>query len=882
MGATPVVPPSFIPWIVAALAAAVAIFALAGWARHAVRRRGAERLAGNVGRQLRAITGAMRESAVVYDRDLKLQFVNSAFETLTGYSAEELRERNFIDYVHPEDRPGVTAEWEKVVAGGRIVDQEYRIVTRDGQVKWCCGSWEPTRDEFGAAIGYLGTELDITARKHADEEIRRDGELFQGVIDVQQAIATAALDSDAVMRVIAERSQALTGAVAALVEVVVGDELVPRVHLGVSPPRVKIADSISGLCVRTGELQRSDDAITDRRVDRRAYMPLGVRSLLAVPLVHDREVIGVLTVLSTEPRAFSERSARALRLLAGIMGAALSHASAFEGRQARLEERTRALQESEQRFKQLVDAAQEGIWVLDERGITTYVNQRMADLLGYAHGDMLGRPVYDFIDAAERSQAQTYFDAQAAGGAVHDLRFRRRNGTELWSIVARSPILGRDGAFVGTVAMVTDITERKRVETRLRRSAERMQMLHEVDQAILAARSPSEIGQAALLRVRRMVPCQRSTIVLYDFARGEAQIVAGYAGNLALASVPRPLSDFSPAATLRSGVVRSVENLPALESLPPILAQLADEGIRSVLSVPLLVEGEVIGELNLSSTAIAGFEPEQRDIAMEVAAPLAIAIQQTRLREELHRQAADLERRIVERTAELRSTNAELEVFSHSVSHDLRAPLRRIVGFARTLLEEHGSGLNDSARHYADGIHDGARQLAVLVDDLITISRIGRQDLMRRPSDLNLLVSDTLEELGDELEGRQIDWRIEQLPTVECDPSLMRMALRHLLSNAIKFTRPRPEALIRLSPVALPGEAGVAVEDNGVGFEMADANKVFGVFRRLHDSEEFEGNGVGLAIVQRIALRHGGSAWAEAQAGRGATFYCTVRHRPDE
>src|SRR5205085_1217309 len=160
-------------------------------------------------------------------------------------------------------------------------------------------------------------------------------------------------------------------------------------------PRLQLSDSLSGLCVRTGELQRSDDILSDARIRHRAYHEQGIRSILAVPLRHDQRVLGVLKLLSNQPAAFTARDAKALRLLGGLVGTSLEHAAAFEARQERLEDRTRALQESEQRFKQLVDAAQEGIWVADDRGLITYVNQRMAELLGYQNGALIGRQVYD-------------------------------------------------------------------------------------------------------------------------------------------------------------------------------------------------------------------------------------------------------------------------------------------------------------------------------------------------------------------------------------------------------------------------------------------------------------------------------------------------------
>ncbi len=844
------------------------------------RRRGAERSTAEIQSQLQTVTASMREGVITYDMERRLTFVNPAFERLTGYPVEDLREQEFLQYIHDGDRPAILAEWDRLAQGSALRDQEYRVITRNGQIRWCSSSWEPMRDEAGRQIGFMGTEFDITERKLAEEAMRLDTELFQAVLEVEKAVSAAGLDSDTVMRVIAERSRGLTGASGAVIEVIEGEDIVPLVHVGTAAPRLKMNASLSGICVRTGELQRCDDTQLDPRVPHQAYKDLGIRSILVVPLEEEHRTLGLLKVVSPEAHAFSERDAKALRLLGGLMGAALGHAAAFEGRQSRLEERTQALQDSEQRFKQLVDVAQEGIWMADDRGMITYVNQRFADLLGYVNGTLLGRPVLDFIEPDSRAGAQRTLGRRLSPpGQSQDLRFRRRDGSQVWGLVSSSPILGKDGALVGTVGMVTDITERKRTEERLRRSADRLAMLHDMDQAILAAQSPADVGRAALGRMRRMVPCQRCTVVLFDFGRGEAELIAGYSGGVQLAATPFPLAEFSPAEALQRGSVRYIEDLAALEDPPPILRQLLAEGLRSVLSSPLVVEGAVIGEINLAASAPAAFDVEHRDIALEVATPLAIAIQHARLRQELAHRIGELERRLADKRVALRAATAEVETVLYSVSHDLRAPLRHLIGFSRMLLDDHGRDLNPGALHYAERIHEAADRMATLVDDLVGLSRIGRQDLLRREVGLTTLVEDVVDQLRPSSNGRVIDWKVEELPTVECDPGLAKIAITHLLANAVKFTRTREQATIRVYPVEADGQVGLGVEDNGVGFKMAYAGKLFGMFQRLHNSDEFEGNGTGLAIVQRIAHKHGGRVWAESEPDAGAKFYLTLGPR---
>jgi light-regulated signal transduction histidine kinase (bacteriophytochrome) len=383
-----------------------------------------------------------------------------------------------------------------------------------------------------------------------------------------------------------------------------------------------------------------------------------------------------------------------------------------------------------------------------------------------------------------------------------------------------------------------------------------------------------------------MVNCQRCTVVLFDVRRREAHMIAGFARGVHLAPAALAPNDVFQ-ETFRADSVRYIEDLAALESPSPPHRELLAEGIRTVLSVPLLVEGEAIGEITLGASTTAAFDAEHREIALEVAAPIAIAIQHARLREELARQAAELERRVAERGAAVRGVTAELETVLYSVSHDLRAPLRQLLGFSRLLLDESGSEADTMPLQYARRIHEAADQMTTLVDDLINVSRIGRQDLVRRPVALGPIIEDIVGQLRSSTSARAIDWQIEELPTVDADPGLLKLALTHLLANAVKFTRQRDRATIRVRPIESEGQAGIAIEDNGVGFKMAYAGKLFGLFQRLHRVDEFEGNGAGLAMVQRIAHKHGGRVWAEAEPDKGATFFLTLgtptpQRRPSE
>lgn len=226
--------------------------------------------------------------------------------------------------------------------------------------------------------------------------------------------------------------------------------------------------------------------------------------------------------------------------------------------------------------------------------------------------------------------------------------------------------------------------------------------------------------------------------------------------------------------------------------------------------------------------------------------------------------------------AELQAANKELEAFTYSVSHDLRAPLRHVDGFSQVLLQKHAGQLDEQGQHYLKRVRYGAQQMGRLVDDLLNLSRVGRQEFRPVLAGLDPIVQEVLRELQAETRERQIEWLVGNLPFVECDPVLMRQVFANLLSNAVKYTRTRPRAVIEVGSCGSNGATGVFVRDNGVGFSMKYADKLFGIFQRLHRQEDFEGTGVGLATVQRIIHRHGGRVWAEAELDRGATFYFTL------
>jgi PAS domain S-box-containing protein len=317
----------------------------------------------------------------------------------------------------------------------------------------------------------------------------------------------------------------------------------------------------------------------------------------------------------------------------------------------------------------------------------------------------------------------------------------------------------------------------------------------------------------------------------------------------------------------------ALEGRTIWETLPPAIVEQRLPAYRAALAG----EGSVATVVNNGRHLQARLVP-LRDAAGQVTAIMSMSLDVTDAREReavILRLNSDLERSV----AELTAANQELEAFSYSVSHDLRAPLRHVSGFVDLLRRGSAEKLDAKGQRQLETIARAARTMGQLIDDLLAFSRVSRTRPVREPVDMGFLVREIVQPIRLEAAGR-IEWQIHDLPQVAADPALMRIVLNNLIGNAVKYSRNRERARIEVgsttSADAPPGQVVLYVRDNGVGFDMEYAGKLFGVFQRLHRADEFEGTGIGLATVRRIVSRHGGRTWAEGQPGEGATFYFSL------
>jgi PAS domain S-box-containing protein len=521
--------------------------------------------------------------------------------------------------------------------------------------------------------------------------------------------------------------------------------------------------------------------------------------------------------------------AEVLMRVQNLLEVRLLHAEA-ELRTQQAEKNELAMRASEVSYRRLFEAARDGILILDvQTGRINDVNPFLVELLGFSHAEMVGKTVGELSPFKDIEENQLMLERLQKNGYVRydDLPLETRDGRHIAVEFVSNVYQAGDCTVIQ--CNVRDITQRKQTENAQRASEARYRTLFEyAPDGIVIADSASYYLDANASMCRML-----------GYTR--AELVGMHASDIVVPSEVQHIGPALDEIKVRADYHREWQ-----------FQRKDDSAFPAEVMVTTMPDGNLM--------AVIHDVTERKQIEAQI--------------QGLN---ADLERRVAERTAQLHTVNQELEAFSYSVSHDLRAPLRHVLGFVALLQKDAGPTLSEKSLGRLTTISGAAKRMGQLIDDLLAFSRVGRSAMQKTEVNLGDLVRETAGDFQAETVARNIRWEVGPLPTVRADRALLRMALVNLLANAVKFTGARPEAKIEIG--RLPGdqdEEVIFIRDNGAGFDAQYSDKLFGVFQRLHSQSEFEGTGIGLANVQRIIQRHGGRVWAEGVVDAGATFYFSI------
>ena len=491
---------------------------------------------------------------------------------------------------------------------------------------------------------------------------------------------------------------------------------------------------------------------------------------------------------------------------------------------------------SEQKFRDLLENAPDAIVIVNQSGTIQLVNAQTEKLFGYERSELVGMAVETLVPQRLQHQHSSHRKEYAqsprprAMEAGLDLYARRKDGTEFPVEISLSPLESAEGTLISSA--IRDVTERKRLAEQLLQNEMRFRLLIDAvkDYAIISFDPEG----------------------LVTSWNSGATRLKGYSAEEIMG---QHISRLYPKEDIDQGKLEEELRQAAATG------NVENEGWRVRKDGSRFWAQVVTTALRDSGGKLIGFVKIDRDITSK---------------REAEKKIQELNLELTQQVNELGNVNRELESFSYSVSHDLRAPLRHVDGFARILKEEYSAGMTPEGLRYLERILEAATQMGQLIDDLLNLARIGRKELNRERVAIARVVKEAMADLPAEAKERSIEWRIEPLPEMNCDAGLVKLIFTNLLSNAVKFTRTRESAVIEVGSRVSDGGPTIYVRDNGVGFDPQYADKLFGVFQRLHRQEDFEGTGVGLATVQRIIRRHGGEIRAESQLNSGATFFFTL------
>jgi PAS domain S-box-containing protein len=732
------------------------------------------------------------------------------------------------------------------LAGGAARDEELEMRRFDDVFIWINLTLEEARDATEKVVEIRAMVVDITDRKKAGAILRRLNRELRAVTECNQILLRANDEFTLlkeICRVICDEAgyrlawvgytdNAPSKNVRPVACSGFGSEYVKNLQITWSDEDEQGSGPI-GHTIRTGEVVFVQDFESDPRVTkwRESALKYGYRSGIALPLKDEKnKVFGALLLYSSEAHSITLDE---MRLMMGLADDLAFGINSIRARAAR-----NIAEEKAARLAAIVESSEDAIIGKNLEGVIVSWNRGAEKIYGYSEQEIIGKPVTLLAIPEEVNEIQRIMEKIRSGQHIdhYETARRRKDGATIYISLTVSPVFGADGKISGASAIARDITESKRLERALRESERLYRLLAENAKDMIVDCLPNGVIAYVSPACRTLLGYEQEDLLVTD---GAVFVHPDY--------VDMVRETFSSAKPL--GVDFSVEYPSRIKN-----------------GEYIWVETSGRFRCNLDNGKVENIVCVVRDIS-----------ERKRAEEEIRRLNIDLEQRVRERTEELEEANKELEAFTYSVSHDLRAPLRHLTGFSDLLMKRASADLDEKCKHYLSVISQSAVELSRLIDDILSFSRLGRAEITKTCVNMQELVKEVLRMAQPDTEGRDVLWSIEDLPDAYGSREMLRMVLGNLISNAVKFTGRKQQALIEIGHKSdNPDEDVFFVRDNGAGFDMKYSNKLFGLFQRLHRAEEFEGTGLGLANVRRIIHRHGGRTWAEGAIGEGAVFYFSL------
>lgn len=732
-------------------------------------------------------------------------------------------------FIHPDDFDRYGQVFEHSLQTGEPLDFDLKIITPDGILKYCNARGRVIRDDNGRPLRFVGTVMDITRRTQREREQEKNNRTLRALSKSNQAM-TRAIDENGYMADVCKIVIEDCGYTMVWIGFAEEDEEKTVRPVAVSgfeegyfnTLQMTWADTErgrgpTGTAIRTGKPASCRNMLTDPLFEpwRKEAVKRQYASSIALPLMAGDKAFGALNIYSKDPDPFTDEEEKLLIELANDLAYGIMTIRWRE-----------ALKQSEEKYKNLVKYAPAAIYEMDIQGTKFLsVNDVMCDILGYSREELLTIKPADLLAEENRVHFQQRIEKKLA--ETEEYKIKRKDGRWIDITVNAGTITYADERIPRIAVIAHDITERKRAEEAILRAKEEWeQTFNTVPDliAILDNRHRIIRVNKAMAAALGVVPEQCVGLLCHEAVHGLSEPPAFCPHSLTCKDRCQHVAEVHER---RLGGDFMVSTTPLCDSA-----------------------GRLIGAVHVA-----------RDITARRAAE-----------DQLTKQAAQLQ----ERTAQLEEANRELESFSYSVSHDLRAPLRAIDGVSRIILRKQGNQLDETTRRQFDMVRENACKMNTLIDNLLAFSRVQKTGMNAAVIDMEKLTREVWEEIRQVNAERELEFRINGLPPGYGDQALIRQVLYNLLDNAVKFTKNRKPGIVEVTSVADSGKIIYSVKDNGAGFDMEYADKLFGVFQRLHSAAQYEGTGVGLAIVQRIILRHGGRVWGEGREGEGASFYFSL------